>query len=318
MRETENTTPEVTTNIDILTTLNMLNYITYSFFFPFPITVEARIFHYLLNEDEFSILDITRELDIDDKHMYVYLNDLYQKGIVEKLGYFKQGNAMYKVIDYDKINEGLRSLSDSLARHQSAYPAKIVTDVYKTLSVLYYSYTGDKNPQTLTNLLFFAHTIYSKFCNRIITKGRKQLTRAFILYYVSVFDALNPRKLHRIMPASTASNISATAKLMQKQGFVTMSKDKDTYLDISLTENGITMLKVYLENAKFAFDEICGEAKHSKEFILAFRGANETGAKILKMNKDVLSSTAWHLDRVKEGGMLVMPDKNEKEEEKEE
>ena len=116
------------------------------------------------------------------------------------------------------------------------------------------------------------------------------------------------------MPASTASNISATAKLMQKQGFVTISKEKDTYLDISLTENGISMLKEYLENAKFTFDEIYGEAKHNKEFILAFRGANETGSEILKLNKDVLSTTAWHLDRVKEGGMLVMPKDDEEDE----
>lgn len=314
VKKSENTKAESTTNIDILTTLNMMNYIVYSFFFPYPITMETKIFHYLSDKEEFSIMSITKELDIDDKYMYVHLNNFCSKGVIEKLGYYKQGNAMYKVIDYDKVKEGLRPFSDSLARHQTVYPDRVVRDVYKTLSVLYYSYTGDKEPQTLTSLLFFAHTIYSKFCNRIITKGRRQLTRAFILYYISVFGSLNPRKLHRLMPASTASNISATAKLMQKQGFVTISKEKDTYLDISLTENGISMLKEYLENAKFTFDEICGEAKHNKEFILAFRGANETGSEILKLNKDVLSTTAWHLDRVKEGGMLVMP-KDDKEDE---
>ena len=314
VKKSENTKAESTTNIDILTTLNMMNYIVYSFFFPYPITMETKIFHYLSDKEEFSIMSITKELDIDDKYMYVHLNDFCSKGVIEKLGYYKQGNAMYKVIDYDKVKEGLRPFSDSLARHQKVYPDRVVRDVYKTLSVLYYSYTGDKEPQTLTSLLFFAHTIYSKFCNRIITKGRRQLTRAFILYYISVFGSLNPRKLHRLMPASTASNISATAKLMQKQGFVTISKEKDTYLDISLTENGISILKEYLENAKFAFDEIYGEAKHNKEFILAFRGANETGSEILKLNKDVLYTTAWHLDRVKEGGMLVMPKDDEEDE----
>ena len=45
VKKSENTKAESTTNIDILTTLNMMNYIVYSFFFPYPITMETKIFH---------------------------------------------------------------------------------------------------------------------------------------------------------------------------------------------------------------------------------------------------------------------------------
>ena len=83
MEKTENAKTEATTNIDILTTLNMMNYIVYSFFFPYPITMETKIFHYLSDKEEFSIMSITKELDIDDKYMYVHLNDFCSKGVIE-------------------------------------------------------------------------------------------------------------------------------------------------------------------------------------------------------------------------------------------
>lgn len=267
-------------NIDVLTTLNMVKYISYYFYLPEPITEKIRMYHFFSKKDEFTITEFRRTLNMKSKHAYPDLKKMVEDGIVEKIGKEK-----YKVINHEKVAEIMEPILNNIQKNIENVPQELITAIYKSMALLYISNTGNKTPQTFSDLLFYMQIIYTTFCVKIIPSGKKQLTRTLILYYLDVFGALKTRKLHRVIPAATSQNIFSTSKIMSKDGLVKVENPKPkTAVQIEITKKGKKYLEENKKNADKALEALADSAVSSEFFILALQGLAEAGSELLQYN----------------------------------
>lgn len=265
-------------DIDVLTMLNMMKYISYYFCSPVIVTENLRMYHFFSVKDEFTAKEFRSYLSMQSKHAYPDLKKMTEERIVEKTNKEK-----YKVIDSAKVAEKMKPALDNIQENIKKLPDELVANIYKAMALLYISYSGNKNPQNFSDLVFYMHAIYAKFCMEIIPAGKKQLTRTLILYYLDIFGALKTRRLHRILPAVTNSNVLSTAKLMEKDGMVQIKNKKPkTVVDIEITKKGKVYLEENKKNAKAALETISGNARNSELFVLALQGIAEVGSNLLQ------------------------------------